>query len=122
MRIQNEDLTLSGTDMTSNITSDPIWLGHIAHFSIQVVFTGSTPNGTFKLQASNDKGANDYRIASASVTNWTDISGSSQGITAAGDHMWNVQNCGYRWVRVVWTDSSSTAGTITVARFNVKGV
>jgi len=121
MRIQNEDLTLSGTDMESNITSSPIWLGHIVNYSIQVVFTGS-PNGAFKLQASNDKGANDFKIASASVTNWTDISSTSTNITTAGNLMYNIENAGYRWVRLVWTDSSSSTAAITVARYNVKGV
>lgn len=122
MRIKNDELTLSSTDMTAaTITSDPIWLGHIANFAIQLVFTG-TPNGTFKLQASNDEGARDTYIESPSISNWTDVDGSSQVISAAGDHMWNVQNCGYRWIRIVWTDSSTGAATITSARMNVKGV
>lgn len=121
MRIKNEQLILSGTDMTSNITSDPIYLGHIANFAIQLVFTG-TPNGTFKLQCSNDQGASANNIEYALISNWTDIDGSSQVISASGNHLWNVQNCGYRWVRVVWTDSSTGAATITSAVANVKGV
>jgi hypothetical protein len=120
MRIKNENLTLSSTDMSANITSNAIWLGHIANFAIQLTFTGS-PTGTFKLQASNDEGANDLKLADASITNWTDVDGSDQAITEAGNHMWNVQNCGYRWVRVVYTFTSGT-GSITVARMNVKGV
>lgn len=121
MRIQNEDLTLSGTDMTTNITSSPIWLGHIAHFAIQLVFTGS-PNGSLKLQCSNDQGANDLQIAAATITNWTDVDGSTQAISSDGNHVWNVQNCGYRWVRIAWVDSASgSPSTLTSARFNVKG-
>ncbi len=121
MRIQNEDLSLSGTDMTSNITSEAIWLGHIAYYSIQLVFTG-TPNGSFKLQVSNDIGANDLSLASASITNWTDLAGSSTTVSASGDLMFNANNAGYRWVRVVWTNSTSAnPSTITSARFNVKG-
>lgn len=123
MRIQNEALTLDGTDMESDILSNAIWLGHIAHYSIQMVFTGS-PNGTFKLQASNDEGGKDGGgLASPTIVNWTDIADSDQAITASGDHTWTVENAGYRWVRVVWTDSSSgSPSTITSARFNVKGV
>ena len=121
MRIQNKALTLSGTDMESDITSDPIWLGHIANYSIQVVFTGS-PDGTLKLQASNDFGARDGSLDQVSIDHWTDIIGSSQNITASGDHTWTVENAGYRWVRMVWTDSASSDADITSARFNVKGV
>jgi hypothetical protein len=121
MRIDNFALTLDGTDMTSNINSNPIWLGHVVNYCIQIVFTGSTPNGSFKLQASNDLGAKENDVKNASITNWTDISGSTINISAAGDVMYNLENVGYRWVRVVWTDTSSTAGTITVARGNTKG-
>lgn len=122
MRIKNEALELSDTDMTSNITSDPIWLGHIAHYSIQAVFTG-TPNGSFKLQGSNDEGANSNNIENVSITNWSDISGSSTNVSAAGNLILNQENVGYRWVRLVWTDSSSgSPSTITSCRYNVKGV
>ena len=127
MRVKNEDLLeIDGTraelDMTSTFNSKPVWLGHICNYSIQLVFTG-TPAGSFKLQASNDIGdptaageANKY----ASVTTWTDIEGSSEVISAPGNHMWNVENAGYNWVRLVWTLTSST-GTLTTARAYVKG-
>lgn len=120
MRIANDALTLSGTDMRDDITSSAVWLGHICNFSIQLVFTG-TPNGTLKLQCSNDSGGPD--VSNPSLTNWTDITGSSQAITASGNHTWNVQNCGYKWVRLYWTDATSgNPSTLTVARMNVKGV
>jgi hypothetical protein len=120
MRIQNSILTLSGTSMAVDIQSDEVWLGHICNFSIQLVFTG-TPTGSLKLQCSNDEGAIETNIPNATITNWTDIAGSTQAISAAGNHTWNVQNCGYRWVRFVYT-ATSGSGTITSARFNVKGV
>ena len=120
MRIKNGDLSLDGTDMESNIISEPIWLAHIAYYSIQVVFTGS-PDGSFKLQASNDEGKNDVETGQPNITNWTDIEGSTQAISSSGDHTYSVADPGYRWVRLVWTDSSSSSATITSARFNVKG-
>lgn len=122
MRIQSDSILneLSGTDMTSNITGPAIWLGHIANFAIQLVFTGS-PNGAFKLQASCDE-ANPGNPTETVPTNWTDIVDSNQAITASGDHMWTVENAGYTFVRLVWTDSASGTSTITVARFMVKGV
>jgi len=121
MRINTEDLTLDGTDMTSNITSNAIWLGHIANAAIQLIFTG-TPNGTFKLQASCDapkKGNEGNTIP----TNWTDVIDSSQSVTAAGDHIYELQNIGYTFVRLIWTDTSSgSPSTLDSARYMVKGV
>lgn len=115
MRTGNDTLQDAATSMGASFNLPAIWLGHICNYSIQLVFTG-TPNGTFKLQASNDLGG-----PGLAPTNWTDVANSSQAITAAGDHMWQVENAGYKYVRVVYTRSSST-GSLTVANFNVKGV
>ena len=121
MRIKTDNILgdLSGTDMTSNITGPAIWLSHIANYAIQLVFTGA-PNGTFKLQASVDEPSK-VNPAATVPTNWTDISASSQAITASGDHMWQVENAGYTFVRLVWTDSASGVSTVTSCRFMVKG-
>jgi hypothetical protein len=123
MRINNQELELDGTDMNSDIISNAIYLGHIANFSIQTVFTGAGISGDFKLQASNDKGPNDVHSKDqAAITNWTDVGNTQVSIISAGNHMYNVQNCGYRWVRLIWTDTTSPDGLITSARYNVKGV
>lgn len=122
MRIGNDELNMD-SDLSASQTSEPVWLGHIANFSIQVVFTG-TPGGNFKLQMSNDEGNptaakeadRDYKIE-----NWTDIADSAFTVSAAGDVAWNYRDCGFRWVRVVYTQTSGS-GTITSIRFNVKGV
>lgn len=123
MRTGNDDLNLSGTSMAVSITSDPIWLGHIINYNIQVAFTGS-PNGSFKLQVSNDAGrpeAAHEEDRNFGITHWTDMADSNQAIVAAGDHSYEVQAAGHRWVRLVWTPTSGT-GTITSIRFSVKGV
>ena len=120
MRIKNQTLTLDGTDLEANIVSDPVWIGHIAYYSIQVVFTG-TPSGEFKLQASLDDP--DANPTETTITNWTDITGSEETVTAAGDLLWNVESAGYNFVRLVWTDTASAnPSVITSARFNLKGV
>lgn len=123
MRIANEDL-LNGVlpDMVGSFNLRPVWLGHICNYSIQLVFTGS-PVGAFKLQGSDDPGqANGGQTPQAKgVTNWTDITSSSQSVSAAGNIMWDVANAGYNWVRVAYTVTSGT-GTLTSARANVKGV
>lgn len=123
MRIANDSLQDGATSMNSTFEMEPIFLGHIVYYSIQLVFTGS-PTGNFKLQASNDKGLEDKRLGgwdSSGVSNWTDIADSQQAITAAGDHAWTVENAGYRWVRVVWTQTAGT-GSLDSARFNAKGI
>jgi hypothetical protein len=125
MRISNEDLLAESgaVSLGSNWTSRPIWLGHIANFSIQMFFTG-TPQGTFTLEMSADAGhpnAQSKAEQSADVINWTTISNSSQPIVAAGNHAYEYQNAGFPWVRVVWVRDAST-GTLTTARANVKGV
>lgn len=124
MRVANENLVESGAaSLGADWASRPVWLGHIAQFAVQLVFTG-TPDGSFKLQASNDVGhinAGGSVPQYAGVANWTDVANSTVLVTAAGDVMWNVENAGYEWVRVVYVRTAST-GSLTVARAKVKGV
>ena len=118
MRSANNSLITTPADMSTSWESPAVWLGNTVNYSIQLVFTG-VPVGNFKLQCSNDSYANDY-IDAANVLNWTDVSGSQQPITAAGDHTWQVENAGYRWIRAVWLPTSGI-GSIVSARFNTKG-
>lgn len=109
--------------MGSSFTLKPTWLGHICNFSIQLVFTG-TAQGTFSLEMSNDLGhpnAQSEAQQYADVVNWTHIDDSDQPILTGGDHSYQFENAGFRWVRVRWVHDSST-GTLTSARANVKGV
>lgn len=121
MRIANDDVKMP-TNLAVSQVSEPVWLGHIPYFSIQLVFTGPIV-GEFKLQASNDYGRNERANISDTdvLANWTDIKDSAQSISAAGSHLWSVADAGYKWVRVVWTVTSGS-GTLTSARFNGKGV
>lgn len=127
MRIANDSLKVGGLEapfsMGSSFVSEGFFLGHIAYFSASAVFTG-TPNGSLRLEVSNDKGVEDKNNggwSDAGISNWTVDTDSIFTITAAGDVTWNVQNCGYRWVRVRWTQSSST-GSMTSLRVNAKGI
>lgn len=124
MRIGNDDLIESGTltDMAQSITGTPTYLGHICNFAIQLVFTG-LPVGSFKLQVSSDEGSPTQAAPGnyANVTHWSDVAGSTQAITAAGTHMWEVADSGNCWVRFVYTRVSGT-GTLTSAICNIKGV
>lgn len=123
MRIFNEDLTFDSTDLSNNVVSEPVYLAHIPDYSIQIFFSGS-PTGNFKLQASLDAGnplAAQEENVDYEITHWTDIADSAFTVSAAGDVMWDVQNTGIRWVRVVYTNTGGT-GSITSARATGKGV
>lgn len=107
---------------TNTITSNAIPVDQLWGFAIQAVWTG-TPTGTIKLQASSDSPVGDNAIAdpSSTITNWSDISNSSYSITgAAGNYMWNFSGCGFRFVRVSYTNASGS-GTLT-AKLSAKGV
>lgn len=118
MRFAPVQLMTDG-NMASSLSSIGIDLNQTVMYSIQAVFSGS-PVGTLKLQISNDivpvapvagnpVGSN----PAANVVNWTDYTGSSTAVSAAGNFVWNVFDVGYRWVRVVYTRSSGT-GTLNI--------
>lgn len=120
MRILN-DMAMTGGVMTgtSTIFSDWIWLGHAAGAAIQAVWTG-TPNGTIKLQCSVDPKGITPGESFPTLTNPEDIADSSYAITgSAGSFTWNVSEAYFPWIRVVYTNTSST-GTLDV-RYNTKG-
>ena len=122
MRVANDEILSAPVDLSSNFSSNAIFLGHVDRYAIQLLFTGS-PTGTFKLQASNDIGEAQKTTEAGRgllVTTWTDIVGSDQAISAAGNHMWCSSVAPYRWVRVVWTNSAGS-GSLTSIRLNTKG-
>lgn len=111
----------ANTVMNTTLTSQAMPIYSQIGFAIQVVFTG-TPTGSFKLQASNDSYQTaGYAYANPPV-NWSDISNSSQAVTAAGNVFWNFQWSFWNYVRVVYTDTSGATSTaiITVSTFNTK--
>lgn len=106
---QGEKLTtvIDAVSMAATINSDGIDLQGMRHYSFHAVYTGS-PNGTLKLQVSNDK------VSQPSlVSNWSDYTGSSTTIAAAGNTFYKVERDGERWARLVFTFSSGT-GSLSV--------
>lgn len=90
-----------GSDMSASLTFGPLHVGHNLCYAIQAVWTG-TPTGTWKIQESN------YTVPTSS-SHWTDLVGSSVSVTgAAGDAIWSKDVATCKWVRLVWTYSSST--------------
>lgn len=118
MRISNDSIILAPVSLANAWTSEPIWLGHLADYSIQLFFTGA-PGGVFRLQCSNDK---EQSVETAQgIKNWSLVMGSTQTIQEAGDHTWAVADASYRWVRVQWIPMLGSSGTLTEARMNGKG-
>lgn len=108
----NQQIVTNG-DMSANVNSSPTNIDEVVSYSIQAVFTG-TPVGILQLQGSNDN----VNIGGTGPTNWTVITDSISGITAAGTYLVNVELPTYSWVRLQYVRTSSV-GTIN-ARINAK--
>lgn len=112
MRVSNKQI-IAAQVMNTNFNSAPYDMQQVYGCAIQAYWTG-TPTGTLKLQASCDP-ATSYNSGNAAgsnvVTNWTDIAGSSQVVSAAGNFIWNNFDIMYTWIRLVYTDGSSGAST-----------
>jgi hypothetical protein len=104
---------VSAESMGASFNSSVFSLADVMGYSIQAVFTGS-PNGVFKLQASNDMVS-----AVGDIVNWTDIASTSIAINSNGTAMWNIADVYYRWVRLVYTRTSGTGSCDAV--LNARG-
>ncbi len=91
------------------VNGEAVNLDSIFGFSFHVLTSGTTMNGSMELQASNDG------------TNWETVSGSSEVIIGSSDdHLYNVSDAFYRFVRLSVT---ADANAITVvAHYKGKGV
>ena len=96
--MKDKEIIAGGTDAAANINSNALGLGDLKDFSIHVLFSGGGSDlvGTLTLQSSNDE------------LNWVEIAGSSQAVAASADHMYNVSNANYKFVRTVWSHTSGT--------------
>lgn len=122
MIVFNEKLIDNG-DMDDDIESSPIGLPNMIGYSVQAVWTGSTIDGTIKLQCSVDPCSQARTTSREDPTHWSDVEDSEITINAAGDFVWNVSDVFYPWVRIVYTDGSGgTSDGVLNVRINAKGV
>jgi hypothetical protein len=114
---------ISGTSMASSFTTDPVNLISIYAYGIQVVWSGgAAPVGTFMLQGSLDSGDIGSGQGVSTPTNFTNITNSPQTISGSpGSILYDVTECSYRWVRLVYTAASGSA-TVSDGVINVKGI
>ena len=124
MRVFNNKIAVN-VDISASYVSQYVPLRSIVMYSVAAIITGS-PNGTIKLQASNDPETNDTQTNTTSglppavgPTNWVDIANSTFTINSAGETMWNVRDPAYNYVRVVYTGTGAAAMSIIV---NAKGI
>jgi hypothetical protein len=75
----------------------PLTVGPMVNGSVHVGFTGSTLMGTVKLQVSN----------SPTNIGWTDYPG-AQPVSGTSSFMFNLQNVGYGYARLVFIGTSGT--------------
>lgn len=123
-----QNIIPAGTVMNTTLDSLALPMDQVVNYSVQVVFAG-TPTGNFKLQMSDDPvpsasqqfGANG--VVTYTPTAWTDVANSTFTVSGAGNCMWDYQNTGATYVRLVYTDTSggSSTATITSATFSGKG-
>ena len=110
---KNAKIVTAG-DMSATITSSGVDLQGVNNYCIQASFSGS-PSGTFKLQISTDLvPVGPDSNPAVNVVNFSDYTGSSQTISAAGNYAWKVDAGGERWVQLVWTASGGSTGVLNV--------
>jgi len=117
--VKIENKAIAAASLATNYTSEPLWVGHMGMYSIQLYITG-TPLGTFKLQACNSKNDNQPNIIPSGTDLWSDIANTAITDPAGTTAFWNMADPGYQWVRFVWTDTGAV-GSITGGRFYAKG-
>jgi len=97
-------LLVSAVSAASDQNSPSFDLQDLEKYSIHVDYSGSDLAGTLKLQCSDDN------------SDWIDVANSSQAITAAASHLWNVTNAAYQYVRVNWDRDSGTGNWTVTAK------
>lgn len=107
---------LDGVSAATSTNSNPIQVGKYDRFSILTTVAGATtPEVALKVQVSNDKVDEPGRVA-----NWVDLASASVSFTDNGTDDIVSTALVYRWMRLVYTRTSGTGGTVT-ARLHLAG-
>lgn len=88
----------NAANISPSSTSAASDVSHCMLLSVQSTISGSSPNGTLKIQASNDN------------VNWSDLH--SDSVTGNATLLYTDNNPSYQFIRAKWTYASGS-GTIT---------
>lgn len=97
------EILLESQSAAASATTVPLEIGDYLNYSIVVEFTGSNVAGDLYLEAS------------INGTTYFTVDGTPQSVSNSEDHMWNVRDAGYRYVRCVWTYTSGTGNIVVRA-------
>lgn len=120
MRINNIDIAdiFPSVNLAANITGNALDIRSFYMLSLLLIFTGSSPTGTFTFEFSNSNVSRPDDVPSGS---WVKDSALDKAITTAGSAILKMDTCPYMWMRVKYAATSGT-GTITIAQLCAKGV
>lgn len=110
---QNILSTWDSTTLTADRVTAAIDISCVKGFALYTEWSAGVV-GSVALQGSLDP-----VTTPASVSNWSDISGSSVAVSGANSTLWNVSDAHYTWVRIKFTFTSGT-GTMTESYFHQK--
>lgn len=96
--------------VTSNAIDTCQWIAYSAH----AIAAGATITGTVKVQVSNDE------ILAGQPVNWVDLTSASVSVTGAGSFLIPKADVCYRWMRIVYTKTTSAVGALISV--NVNGI
>lgn len=93
-------LLVNAVNAASDQNSPVLTLNDLTNYSIHIDFSGVDLAGTLTLESSNDN------------TDFVTVANSSQSVTLAASHVYDVAQAQYLYVRVAW-DYTSGTGTWT---------
>ena len=115
MKIFNDLLTLSATDLSSTITTSAVQVWQTQFTAFQIKVSAATGlSGTFNIQASLDEVQHP-----SDIVNWVTVDSQSvSSLGAAIVYMKSQTDNAYNYMRVTWTPS---AGSGTLAEVRIMG-
>jgi len=101
---------------TASVTGQQIDSNQLIDVSFHLVIGDTSAAGTLVIQASNDVCPIGQQAQNFVVTNWATISSTAQ-VAGAQQTMVLLSNISYRWIRAVWTHTTSGSSTAVINMF-----
>jgi hypothetical protein len=115
MGMRNLCYELLRADDSTDQTSSKIDANQLVSISVMAIFSDTDAAGSVKLQFSNDPcNAGNVAASAFTPTNWLDVASASVAVVAGAKVALVLPQITYRWLRVVWTQTTPGTGEITV--------